>query len=132
MLTSPKEEPGSLIFTEAQLGDKFYLVDFSTLTRVPVSVTLLTVERAGKRDIVCWGNSLGIERRIKRDCRLRNAYLTREEVIWAIDAIRVYKKQLAAWKAIQTHKIEAITEDLADRIIAWGKVLEAGKEKSHE
>ena len=132
MPTSPNEEPGSLIFTEAQLGDQFYLVDFSTLTRVPVSVTLLTVERAGKRDIVCWGNSLGIERRIKRDSTLWNAYLTREDVTWAMDAIRLNKKQWAAWKAIQTNKIEEITEDLADQIIAWGRALEAVKEKSHE
>jgi hypothetical protein len=41
-------------------------------------------------------------------------------------------KQRAAWKSIQAHKIEAITEDLADRIIAWGRALEAEKEKSRE
>ncbi len=132
MLTSPNGEPRGLVFTEAQPGDKFYLVGTSTLTRVPVSVTLFTVERAGKRDIVCTDNSRGIEKRIKRDCTLWNAYLTGEEVAWAIDAIRLNKKQLAAWKAIQAHKIEAITEDLADQIIAWGKALEAVKEKSHE
>ncbi|MBU2767119.1 hypothetical protein HAP94_13140 [Acidithiobacillus ferrivorans] len=95
-----------------------------------MSVTLLTVVRAGKRDIVCTDNSQGIEKRIKRDSIIWNAYLTREEVTWAVDAIRLNKKQLAAWRIIETNKIEAIPEDLADRIIAWGKDVETAKDKS--
>lgn len=131
MLTSPNNDPRSLIFADAQQGDLFYLVETSRLTGSPVSVTLLTVDRAGKRDIVCTDNSRGLERRIKRDCTLWNAYLTREEITWAIDAIRLSNKQRAAWKALQAHKIGAITEDLADRIIAWGQALESVKDESH-
>jgi hypothetical protein len=125
MLRSPIGKTQHLVFAEAEPGDKFYLVGTSTLTRAPVSVTLLTVVRAGKRDIVCTGQ--GMEKRFKRDSTIWNAYLTKEEVTWAIDAIRLNKKQLAAWRAIQANKIEAIPEELADRIIAWEKDLEAAK-----
>jgi hypothetical protein len=132
MLRSPIGAPQHLVLAEAEPGDKFYLVGTSTLTRAPVSVTILTVVRAGKRDIVCTDNSQGMEKRFKRDSRIWNAYLTREEVTWAIDAIRLNKKQLAAWRAIQDNKIETISEELADRIIAWGRALEEEKEAPRE
>lgn len=132
MLTSPNGDPRRLSFAEAQPGDQFYLVGTSSLTNSPLSITHFTVDRVGKRDIVCVETGRGLEKRIKRDSTLWNAYLTREEVTWARDAIRLSNKQRAAWKSIQAHKIEAITEDLADRIIAWGRALEAEKEKSRE
>ena len=132
MLKSPNGDPHSLAFAEAQPGDKFYLVGTSRITNSPISITLFMVDRVGKRDIVCTENGRGLEKRIKRDTTLWNAYLTREEVTWARDAIRLRNKQMAAWKAIQTHKIEKITEDLADRIIAWGRALEDEKEAPRE
>lgn len=132
MLTSPNGEPRSLSFADAQPGDEFYLVDISRFTASPVSVALYKVIRVGKRDIVYTAIGSGLEKRIARAASLYNAYLTREEVAWAKDAIRLGNKQMAAWKAIQAHKIEALPEDLADRIIAWGQALEAEKDKSHE
>ncbi|EGQ61485.1 hypothetical protein GGI1_06962 [Acidithiobacillus sp. GGI-221] len=132
MLTSPHGQPRCLVFAEAQPGDQFYLVETSDITGSPISVTLFTVDMVGKRDIICTNNSRALEKRIKRDCTLWNVYLTREEVAWAKDAIRLGNKQRAAWKAIQTHKIEALPEDLSDRIIAWGQALEDEKGKAHE
>ncbi len=132
MLTSSNGESRGLSFAEAQPGDEFYLVGISRLTESPVSVTLFKVDRAGKRDIVCTAIGSGLEKRIARAATLYNAYLTREEVAWAKDAIRLGNKQRAAWKAIQAHKIESLTEDLADRIIAWGQALEDEKGKAHE
>lgn len=132
MLTSPNDQPRCLSFAEAQPGDEFYLVGSSRITSSPVSVTLYKVIRAGKRDIVCTTFGSSVEKKITRTATLDNAYLTKEEVTWAKDAIRLRNKQMAAWKAIQAHKIEAITEDLADRIVAWGQALQTEKSKPHE
>ncbi len=89
-------------------------------------MTLYTVVRVGKRDVVCKDES-GIEKRIRRDSKLYSAYLNREDVEWAIDAIRLQEKQSAAWSAINKHKIQAIPEELADMIIEWGDRLDAEK-----
>ena len=132
MLTSPNGDPRSLAFAEAQPGDQFYLVGTSSLTNSPLSITHFTVDRVGKRDIVCTENGRGLEKRIKRDTTLWNAYLTREETTWAKDAIRLSNKQMAAWEAIRSHRIKAMPEDLADRIIAWGRALEDEKETPRE
>ncbi|MBU2765827.1 hypothetical protein HAP94_06370 [Acidithiobacillus ferrivorans] len=127
-----QNNPDRLSFAETQPGDEFYLVGTSRFTGAPVSVTFYQVLRAGKRDIVYTAIDSGFEKRIARTATLQNAYLTKEEVVWAEEAIRLNKKQLAAWRAIETNKSEAIPEDLADRIIAWGQALESQNGKSRE
>lgn len=114
-----------LSFAEAESGDEFYLVDISSFSG-PVSVTFCKVDRAGKRDVVFTAVGGGPERRVTRSTTLPNAYLTREETAWAEDIIRLNSKRALAWKAIQAHR-KAITEDLADQIIAWEQALEANE-----
>lgn len=113
-------------FGEAEVGDTFWLVTYKRYSREVSDCTLNEVIRVGKRDIVYVqkGTVIPAKRVNKLRVRLYNAYLTKDEVCWALDEIRVSNKRHEVYGFLFDKKgINKLTEDVLDQVLDFQKRL---------